>query len=69
MSTSPTKKTAEAPKAEQSADKEAAKAPKMVKIKVLRSHPRLGYSAGDEGSIPQDLYDELIAGGEFFTKI
>jgi len=48
---------------------EAKSTGETVKIKMLRSHPRLGYDSGQEGEIPQALYDELQADGLFFEKL
>lgn len=47
----------------------AADAQEMVNIKMLRSHPRLAYAAGNHGRIPKALYDELLADGPFFEAI
>jgi hypothetical protein len=44
---------------------------KMLKVKVLRSHPNFGYFAGDEAEISEDdfkAYGKGAEGGEFFAK-
>ncbi len=45
------------------------KAGKTVKVKFLRSHPALAYSAGEEADLPQELFDKYQPDGPFFEKI